>query len=506
MRIRNVFLCAFSVLTLAAVAACGGANPTPRLRTAPNAPVVSPSGALTLNEGIPQSVTVTSGIGDTITATSSNTAVVTVPASENTGAGTQATFLLTPLSVGTATITFTDPTGQTATTGITVINVNPSPNPNPSGGIIGANETITFQIPAKSEITATSSSSAILSVSPSASPTGGYAYITGTTGAAGNVTVTFQDVAGDTGTFNGQVSAITNGGFTVASQASLQGWTPCSYPKDPYSAPITMTAYDDGTAQTAATTAVTSGLSAMATTMPASSVPDSNPTASPLPSYPPFGSNVAEVGSTNGSTNPFPQGTFGICQTVTLPATPTEYLSFYGWLAGGGYSFKDEDQEADILTSGASTINSTGASTLFAEQACYLNPTGSPPSGTGTLAGPIIGPGVSTADSCWGGYAGTYMDWIYGGYWQPFGPYSLAAYAGQTVTLFIGDWNDNTGSFADNTYDAQLLFVANVETSTAPRTLPTSAPLSKTRTIMITMPRKRGTGPIMMQSVKQPIH
>jgi hypothetical protein len=490
----SVYLCVYSG---------GGAFTTPT--PPPPAPVVSPS-AITLNLGIPQSVTVTSGIGITISAQSSNTGVVTVPSSETTGTGatataTTATFPLTPVAVGTATITFTDPLNRTTQLAVTVINTNPSPVPSPEGGIIGANDTVTFQIPAKSTITATSSNTAVLTVTPSASPIGGYATIMGTAVSPGTVTVTFEDTVGDTGTFNGQVSAIQNGGFTEGS-GGLQGWTPCSYGHAPYSAPITETQYDNGTAQTATTSAVSSSLTALVSTVDASTVPDSNPTASPLPSFPPFGTSVVRVGSTNGSATPFPQGAFGICQTITVPAASTpQYLTFYGWLAGSGYSFKYEDQEADIVSNGGTTLNSTGATTLFAEQACYLNPTGSTPTGSESLAGPIIGPGASTASSCWGGYSGSYLDWIYGGYWQPFGPYKLSPYAGQTVTLFIGDWNDNTGSYADNTYDAQLLFVGNVETSTT-TALPGAAPLTRRRMITISMPQSRGAP--VIQRVTRP--
>lgn len=467
----------------------GGSFTTPT--PPPPAPVVSPS-SITLNLGIPQSVTVTSGEDIAISAKSSNTGVVTVPASETTNSTNgQATFTLTAVSVGTATITFTDPLNQTGTLSVTVVNTNPTPLPSPASGVIGAGDSVTFQIPAKTEITAVSSNTAVLTVTPSASPSGGYATITATAVAPGNATITFSDTTSDTAQFTGEVSAITNGGFTEGT-GGLQGWTPCSFAHNPYNAPITATAYDDGTAQTTSTTTVTSGLTSLVSTVTASSVPDSNPTSAPLPSYPPFGTNVALVGSTNSGTTAYPKGAFGMCQQITLPSASTpQYLSFYGWLAGSGYSFKSEDQEADILDSTGTTVEST----LFAEQACYENPNGTTPSGTASLAGPIIAPGASTSSSCWGGYSGSYVDWLYGGYWQPFGPYDLSAYAGQTITLFIGNWS----VYADNaTKYAQLLYVANVETTTG-NSVPTAAPLMKRRVLTITLPTRHQ---VTVQAVK----
>jgi hypothetical protein len=435
-------------------------TPTPP----PPAPVASPS-SQTLNLGVSGSITVTSGSGITITAQSSNTSVATVTASASTGTGTTATFTVTPVGVGNATITFTDPLNQTGTATVTVVNTNPSPNPSPASGTIGLGDQVTLVVPAKTGtvINATSSNSAVLSVTATATgDANGHATFTATAAGPGTATLTFTDPVNDKGTFTATVSGIKNGAFT----SGLTNWSNCSYAHVAFTAtvneatpvPSPAPSQSPGSATTPIPAANLTALSA-AVTPPPNDNPSPPPfvTSSAAPAA--VGSSVALLGSLNDATTNVPKGEFGICQTVAVTSA-APYLSFWVWEGGENYSFKSSDQEAEVLDATGTTIQQT----LFAEEHCYVHP-------------PAESPGlVSTSNGCWpsafGGDSSGYKDWVAGGYWYQRGPYNLSAYAGQTVTLYFGNYSyyANTTNVYSNFY-----YLGNVQllpTSTLPMTVP----------------------------------
>ena len=156
---------------------------------------------------------------------------------------------------------------------------------------------------------------------------------------------------------------------------------------------------------------------------------------------PPLGSYVALAGDMASEAT----GAAGICQQIEPDAT-NHYLSFWAYEGGIEYSFKSADQEADILDSTGSTIQTT----LFSELNCFYDPT-------------AIGAGSYTGSGCRPASLGgtsAYTDWQ-GGYWVQRGPYDLSAYEGQTVTLFLGVWD--YFSNAGPTSYGNGMYVGNVQ-------------------------------------------
>jgi len=103
----------------------------------------------------------------------------------------------------------------------------------------------------------------------------------------------------------------------------------------------------------------------------------------------------------------------GICQDISVPLN-APLLTFYVWEGGTQFGFGTTDDEADLIsTPGSGTPTLTD--TLFAEINCYDLSVGNA--------------------SCLAG--GTRAK---GGAWTPRGPYDLSAYAGQSLTLFVGTW------------------------------------------------------------------
>lgn len=527
-------------------------TPTPP----PPPPVASPS-SLTLSEGTQNTITVTTGEGITITASPNPGGVVTLSSSSvNTGTGTTATFTVTAgLAIGSTTITFTDPLNRTTTTNVTVNDTAPTPSASPPNTqTIGLGDVAPVQIAAKpnTQITITTSSSAVAGVAtgaagpvPSSLPaaptsfSGSTTVTTGSTGqayfwvqgtAGGYATISLADIYGNTGTIGLTISPITNGAFTNGAT----GWTPCSYTHMPGGSPINAASPFPNTPEPVQTGAAAGEtpvpLATLAPLVTVTGPPGSDnpgwsnytntgltantgsvtfsqngisetvitPTAAPAV----LGGNVMLLGSINGTR--YPQGTFGVCQTFTVP-TPVPnvpgqgnpQLSLYVLQGGTEYTFKEADQEAALFGSYSANVASTLDEYLFVEQNCYIHPSdaGVPPG--------IWGASVTSAGAkgCWpsayGGDPSTYENWIEGGYWSPRGPYNLSAYAGQTVTLFLGNWS----YFSDAAvYELQFMYVGNVQL-TFSSAFPTTAPYVKGRpfgTITLTQrgAASRSTKPI----------
>lgn len=473
----------------------------------PPAPVASPS-ALTLSEGQTGTITVTSGVGITIAASSSNTSVATVTASANTGTGTTATFTVTAaLTTGTSTITFTDPLNRTVTVPVTVNNTAPTPQPSPATATIGLGDVAAVGISAlpNTAITIQSASASIAPVNTANSATGASGSIsvmTSSTGAAtfyvvglaGGVTsITLTDPYNNVGTMNVTVSAVTNGAFVNGST----GWTPCSYGRSGLPAPVNAATPLSNTPEPAQTAPAETPVPAGSLPPITTTAPPANDNPSPNPpdiafgatAPPALGNSVALAGTINASTVAYPKGTFGMCQQIAVPAGAA-YLSFWVWEGGSEYTFKYADQEAVILDSTGTTVQET----LFAEQDCYLHPSGATPPG---IWG---GTGVNTTSGCWpsqyGGDVDGYMNWIQGGFWAQRGPFNLATYAGQTVTLFLGNWSN----YADSaSYYAQFMYVGSVQ-MTGSSTFPTTGPLTKGRTLTVALPKNHSV------AQSKPIH
>lgn len=452
----------------------------------PPAPVVSPD-PITISEGTAQTVTVTSKPGFTITAASQNSSLVAVsPSSQTVGSNGTATFTLTASDTGgTTNVTFTDSINQTTTLAVTTTNTYPSPVPAPSTATLSLGDTVTAAIVTQpnSTVTATSSNTAVATVpaSETASSTGNVSFtITGV--AAGNATITFTDAFGNTGTLTLTVSGIKNGAFTNG----LTSWTPCSYPHQPFAAPVDMTGVPIPSATPSQNPSATPSPVPSASLTPfavTTSVPNNeNPTYVNTPPPAAIGTDVALVGSIDGSTNPYPKADFGICQSVTVPAN-APYLTMWVWEGGSEYTFYGGDTEADILDSTATTVKTT----LFAEENCFIWPTAT---GTGN---PASSPGATNTSGCWpsqyGGDQNTppYDDWVNGGYWIPKGPFDLSTYAGTTVTLFIGDWS----AYADATAKySQFMYVGGVQLLST-STFPTAVPMKSHRvTYIVTLKRR----------------
>ena len=456
----------------------------------PPAPVASPS-SLTLDIGLTGQVTVTSGESIQIKATSSSPGVATVTASATTPPnGTTATFTVTAVALGTTTITFTDPLNRTTTTAVTVNNASPTPEPSPATATIGLTDVVPVTISAHANtlITVTSTSSSIAGVATTSggSPSGTVQVTTNGSGAAtvyvtgvggGSTTITFadQNTPPNTGTMNVTVSGIKNGAFT----SSTTNWTACTFAHTAYSAAV------NPSTPTPATPVPTQSPGAATAAVPAASIPplvvgtppandNPNVTAVSATAPPVLGADVVLVGSTNAANQFFPKGNFGICQSIAVPAA-APYLTFWVWEGGSNYSFKTSDMEADILDSTGTTVQQT----LFAEENCYLHPN--------TWGGS----GVNTTSGCWpsayGGDSSGYEDWIGGGFWSPRGPYDLSAYAGQTITLYIGHWS----YYLDTAnYYAQFLYLGSVQLLPT-NSFPTTGPLIRgARTLSVHLPTR----------------
>lgn len=426
----------------------------------PAPPAVSPS-VLTISEGTAQTVTVMSKPGFTITAASSNTGIVTVsPTSApvpSPSAGSSlgsVTFTLTAAyAAGTATVSFTDSIGQTTNVQVTT-NDNYAPPSPPATATISLGDTlgVTIITQPNSTVTATSSNTAVATVPASATAAGGNASFTITSVAAGTTTITFTDAFGNSGSMVLTVSGVKNGAFT----SGMANWTNCSYAHTALTAAVNestpspvipLPTQSPGAATAAVATTSLTGLSAQVTPPPNDNPSPPAGVTSPAPSV--LGNYVALVGTINAATVASPKGEFGICQQIVVPSSPSAlYLSFWEWEGNTEYTFKDADEDAVILDSTGTTVQQT----LFVENHCY--------------ADALIGqaPGQATSSGCWpaayGGDSGDFKDWIGGGFWTQRGPYNLSAYAGQTITLYLGNW-----SFFANAASkyANFIYVGNVQ-------------------------------------------
>ena len=531
-------------------------TPTPQ----PSAPVASPS-ALTLSEGQQGTITVTTNPGLAITASSSSALVSVSPSpSATANASGQATFTVTAaLATGTATVTFTDPVRQTTTATITVNNTAPTPSPLPGAPTIGVGDDAIVAISAKPNtlISISSSSSTVAPVAaggsgatpspapaaPGASSFGSsatvttsstgvaYFWVSGTTGGVANITLT--DPYSNTDTFQVVVSNISNGTFSNG----LTGWAPCSYVHNAANPPTNLTSplpaspppspYPTQSAVPTESPIPLASLSPLITTaaVPANDNPGYpnagsisangityvTPTSSPSV----LGTTVAFIGTIDSSKVTLPKGESGMCQTFTVPST-TPYLSLWVWEGGSGFSFATADQEVAIFPSYSANVASGTPTYLLAEQNCYVHPN-TPASGSSTAGGTYGGSGYYQDSGCWPeAYDGDtcanysdygsstckapFYDWIQGGFWSQRGPYSLSSFAGQTVTLFIGNWSyyKDTGS-----YYGQWMFVGNVELQPT-STFPTTAPLSKQRRVLGTVQLSQRNGGTIQSTIRKP--
>ncbi len=421
----------------------------------PPAPVASPS-SLQMSEGTQQTVTVTSRSGQTLTASSSDTTIVTVsPASTAVPASGSVTFTLTAADkAGTATVTFTDSIGQKGTVTVTTSNTFPSPVPAPSVATVGIGGTLSVAITTQpnSTVTASSSNTAVATVpaSAQASSTGSVTF-TVTAAGPGSATITFTDTFGNTGTLQLFVSAVKNGAFANG----LTNWTNCSYAHTALTAAVNestpipespMPTQSPGAATTPIPAGNLTGLSAAVTPPPNDNPsPPAGVTVGTVPGV--LGTSVALVGTINSLTVASPKGEFGICQQVTVPSAGF-FLTFWEWEGNTEFTFKDADEDAVVLDSTGTNV----LQTLFVENHCY--------------ADPLIGqaPGQATTSGCWpaayGGDSSHFLDWIGGGFWTQRGPYDLSAFAGQTITLYFGNWS----FFANNANKfANFIYVGNVQ-------------------------------------------
>ncbi len=524
-------------------------TPTPK----PAAPTVTPS-SITLSEGTQGTLTVTSGGNITITAKSSNTAIATVTSSATTGSGTTstATFTVTaqtgPSSIGTATITFTDPLGQTTTATANVNNTAPTPAPSPASATVGLGDVVPIVVSAhvSTQITITSSSTSVAEVNTTDSSSGASGSISVTTGAAGSpsagqatfyvygagggtATISMADTYGNTGTLPITVSAIKNGNFTQG----MTGWTPCTYSHTSQTTGTNATQIiESGTPSyatvqgpqigataspvfTAAPAPTSTPLSSLVTpTSPPNNDNPGYPSAGSLeiqlagvasgapttytidtPGTPPplLGSGVMLLGNVNASTNPNPAGTFGMCQTITVPAS-APYLSMYVLEGGEYYKSTENDQEVAVFPTSTLTNGYivTGTPTyLFLEWNCYLDESYLD-----------WGTGESASNSCLNTDTTAGSNWYLGGVWEPRGPYSLSAYAGDQVTLFVGIWAYYSNYGASDAKYNEFMYVGNVQMTANGTSIPSSGPLSRTRPITFALPTTRGS----VQAIKPPIH
>jgi hypothetical protein len=126
-------------------------------------------------------------------------------------------------------------------------------------------------------------------------------------------------------------------------------------------------------------------------------------------------------------------GASGICQNITIPANASPSLTLEVYEGDNNQEYNRNDQEAAVFASSAGLTSSNNSTTtlpvqtLFSENNCYNN----------------LGVHNTTSDETPcnpGGLAAT------GDVWRQQGPFSLSAYAGQTITLFLGTWNSTGGT------------------------------------------------------------
>jgi len=252
-------------------------------------------------------------------------------------------------------------------------------------------------------------------------------------------------------------NVVVNGNFETG---SLTPWVACSYKHTPYAAAVNPSPAPAATASQppdsdASPSPVISGgdLAPFVSVTAAPSNWNPNNLTPPTVS---MGSHSALTGSINAMIN----ATTGICQTVTVP--DSGILSFWVYEGGTGYNFYNGDQEAQILDSTGTTVKQT----LFVELNCYYDSTNFPDS-----------PAYNGSGCFPAAYGGTsaYVDWQ-GGFWTERGPYDLSSLAGQSVTLFLGTWSDQTR--VGPTSYANFMFVDNVslESGVPPTPSPSPSP------------------------------
>lgn len=260
-----------------------------------------------------------------------------------------------------------------------------------------------------------------------------------------------------TPTPEGQANFILNGNFETG---GLFPWVACSYAHTPYAAAINpspapaASASQPPTSEGSPSPVISGGqLSQFVSVTPPPN--NFNPNNLSTPSN--LGSYSALTGSLNAQIN----ATTGICQTVVVP--PAASLTFWVYEGGTAYNFYNGDQEAQILDSTGTNV----VQTLFVELNCYYDSTNFPSE-----------PAYAASGCFPSAYGGTsaYTDWQ-GGFWTERGPYDLSSLAGQTVTLFLGTWTNQT--HAGPTSYANFMFVDNVDlagTGTAPTIAPSPSP------------------------------
>lgn len=245
-------------------------------------------------------------------------------------------------------------------------------------------------------------------------------------------------------------AAIANGNF--ASGKLSPGWTACSFVHAGYAAPIDASPAPAGVY--AQPTTPTAAISAANLAQYGNSVGTPPPNLNPGPPSGldgPLPAGLSSKAAMTGDQNSQNEGAAGICQTFTVPASAT-YLSFWAYEGGSEYSFGYADQEADVMTADGTAIQKT----LFAEDNCFWDP--GVVGATGYYGSGCIPPGM--------GGTTAYTDWQ-GGYWTKRGPYNLSAYAGKSITLFLGVWSDRTeNSPYPDTYN-QEMWVTNVQMSSS---------------------------------------
>jgi len=222
-------------------------------------------------------------------------------------------------------------------------------------------------------------------------------------------------------------NAIANGDFETG---DLTSWYPCYAPHPSLTAPI-----DPNPAATPATQSATTLAQTVETDGAMATIQTSVPSGSVLGTY------SAIVG--HSDTQARKKGLQGICQDVTVPASnPT--LTFSVYEGGNVNTFYTEDAEADVFAgatwsdstatgaeTGAKDTTSNPAVTMFAETNCYNNLN---VSGGSSSSGPCATPAPAQPPT------------TPGGQWRQKGPYDLSAYAGQTITLMLGQWSSSTSS------------------------------------------------------------
>lgn len=124
-------------------------------------------------------------------------------------------------------------------------------------------------------------------------------------------------------------------------------------------------------------------------------------------------------------------GVTGICQQLVVP-TPAVggkvMATMYVWEGGSEKDTTLSDQEADVL----SADGSSQLASLFIDSACSVTAT----EGFKKHCDPTQNGGIPAT----------------GGVWVQRGPYDVTAYAGTTVTLFVGIWLGPTASISDFMY------------------------------------------------------